>query len=176
MINGNRKTSYLEDERILDNAYKRGFVWGLALLAALLPLIANDYVILIASLFGIMLIAVVGINVVIGYTGLLSLGHAGFVAIGAYSVTIAHAQLTALGGPDWIQPFIALPFAVCVTALVGIIVGLPSLRVKGVYLAVATLSANFIIVFLIELDAFAPWTGGAAGPHHIRSQPVRLGA
>ena len=163
MINGNRKTSYLDDERVLDNAYKRAFVWGVASLAVLLAFLANDYVILVASLFGIMLIAVVGINVVIGYTGLLSLGHAGFVAIGAYGVTIAHSGLTALGFPDWIQPFIALPFAICVAAMIGIIVGLPSLRVKGIYLAVATLSANFIIVFLIELDAFAPWTGGRLG-------------
>lgn len=163
MINGNRKVSYLEDEQVLDNGYKRTFVWGLMALAALIPFIANDYVILIASLFGIMLIAVVGINVVIGYTGLLSLGHAGFVAIGAYAVTIAHSGLTAWSIPDWVQPFIALPFAVFVAAFVGVIVGLPSLRVKGVYLAVATLSANFIIIFLIELDLLAPWTGGRLG-------------
>jgi branched-chain amino acid transport system permease protein len=57
---------------------------------ALMPFVANDYIILIASQMGIMLIAVVGVNVVIGYTGLLSLGHAAFLAIGAYSVPILH--------------------------------------------------------------------------------------
>lgn len=163
MINGNRKVTYAQDEQVLDNAYKRNFVMALIVLACAMPFIANDYIILVASMIGIMLIAVVGLNVVVGYTGLLSLGHAGFVAIGAYMVTIAHNALAAMGFPDWLQPFVALPFAVGFAALIGVIVGLPSLRVKGVYLAVATLSANFIIIFLVELDALAPWTGGRLG-------------
>lgn len=163
MIIGNRKVSYREDEQILNNQYKRAFVYGMMLLAIALPFFADDYTILMASLVGIMLIAVVGVNVVIGYTGLLSLGHAGFVAVGAYAVSIIHNLLSQSGVPDGIQPFIALPGAMAVAALIGIIVGLPSLRVKGIYLAVATLSANFIIIFLIEVDTFAQWTGGRLG-------------
>ncbi|MEM9429703.1 MAG: branched-chain amino acid ABC transporter permease [Pseudomonadota bacterium] len=163
MINGNLKASYAADERILDNGYRRGFVWGAALLAAALPLVASDYVILIACLSGIMVIAVVGVNVLTGYTGLVSLGHAGFVAIGAYGVTLLHQALTAMGVPAALQVFLALPGAMALAAAIGVLVGLPSLRVKGVYLAVATLSANFIIIFLIELDALAPWTGGKTG-------------
>jgi len=114
-------------------------------------------------LIGIMIIAVVGVNVVVGYTGLLSLGHAGFVAVGAYGVTVFHQLFSNWGIPDGIQPIIAIPAAMAVAAIIGLVVGLPSLRVKGVYLAVATLSANFIIIFLIELDAMTPWTGGRLG-------------
>jgi len=163
MIIGNRKTSYLEDEKILNNNYKKAFVYVMIALAVALPFIADDYTILMASLVGIMLIAVVGVNVVIGYTGLLSLGHAGFVAIGAYSVSIIHNLLGEWNVPDLLHPWIALPGAMGVAALIGILVGLPSLRVKGIYLAVATLSANFIIIFLIEIDTFSQWTGGRLG-------------
>ena len=163
MINGNLKSSYAADEQILDNGYRRGFVLAMVLLAIALPLFANDYVILVACQLGIMLVAVVGVNVLTGYTGLISLGHAGFVAVGAYGVTLLHHLLTRLYVPDGLQPFFAIPGAMALAALIGLIVGLPSLRVKGVYLAVATLSANFIIIFLIELDALAPWTGGQTG-------------
>ncbi|MHA7877070.1 branched-chain amino acid ABC transporter permease [Roseivivax sp.] len=163
MINGNLKASYAADERILDNAYRRGFVFGAAALAAALPFVANDYIILVAAQMGIMLIAVIGLNVVIGYTGLLSLGHAAFIAIGAYAVPLLHRLFAAWGLPEGVMPLLAIPLAVAVSALVGLVVGLPSLRVKGLYLAVATLSANFIVIFLIELDAMAPFTGGFNG-------------
>ena len=163
MINGNLKATYAADEQVLNNAYKRSFVYGMALLCAALPFVANDYIILVAAQMGIILIAVVGVNVVIGYTGLLSLGHAAFIAIGAYSIPILHTLFASLGVPEGIMPFLAIPLAVAISALVGIVVGLPSLRVKGLYLAVATLSANFIVIFLIELDAMAPYTGGFNG-------------
>ena len=163
MINGNIKATYAADEKILNNSYKTGFVWIVMVFAALLPFIANDYVILITCQVGMMTVAVVGVNVLTGYTGLLSLGHAGFVAIGAYSVTLLHHAAVSLAIPAGIQPFFAISGAVALTAIVGIIVGLPSLRVKGVYLAVATLSANFIIIFFIELNFLSYWTGGKTG-------------
>jgi branched-chain amino acid transport system permease protein len=163
MINGNLKATYAEDERVLNNGYKTAFVWGLLAVALIFPFISNEYLILIACQAGIMIVAVVGVNVLTGYTGLVSLGHAGFIAVGAYGVTLLHHGLTALGLPDSLQPLLAIPGAVALAALIGILVGLPSLRVKGVYLAVATLSANFIIVFLIEHDWLASWTGGKTG-------------
>lgn len=163
MINGNYKTTYAADEQIINNAYKAVFVWGLAALAAFFPFVANDYLILIACQYGIMVIAVVGVNVVTGYTGLVSLGHAGFVAIGAYGVTVLHQLLALTSIPTGLHAFLAIPGAMALAAVIGIIVGLPSLRVKGVYLAVATLSSNFIIIFVIELDALAAWTGSKTG-------------
>lgn len=161
MINGNLKATYAADERVLNNGWKQGFVYGSMLCLAVFAMLANDYMILIACKMGILLIAVVGVNVLTGYTGLVSLGHGAFVALGAYSVTILH---NLMGGiPDGVQVFIVVPIAVAFTAAIGIIVGLPSLRVKGLYLAVATLAASFIVTFLIEHDSMAPLTGGVAG-------------
>jgi len=162
MINANLKSSYAADERVLNNRYKQMFVYGMLLLLALFTFFANDYAILIASRMGILLIAVVGLNVLTGYTGQVSLGHGAFVAIGAYGVTIFDNVLAG-SVPAGIMPIVAMPLAVALAALIGVLVGLPSLRVKGLYLAVATLAANFIVIFLIEQDAFARWTGGMVG-------------
>ncbi|WP_273522029.1 branched-chain amino acid ABC transporter permease [Rhodosalinus sediminis] len=162
MITGNLKASYAADEQVFDNRNKRAFLYAALLGLAALAGFADDYVILVACQMGILLIAVVGVNVVTGYTGLISLGHAAFVAVGAYTVTIFH-EAFAGAIPEGLMALIAIPVAMAVSALVGIIVGLPSLRVKGLYLAVATLSANFIVIFLIEQEAFAPWTGGMVG-------------
>ncbi len=161
MINGNLKATYGADERVLNNRNKQLFVYGSMLLLAIFPFFAGDYAILMACKMGILLIAVVGVNVLTGYTGLVSLGHGAFVAIGAYS-TVVFSNLFS-GLPDGIVPLVVVPLAVVVSALIGIIVGLPSLRVKGLYLAVATLAASFIVNFLIEQDLFAPWTGGVNG-------------
>jgi branched-chain amino acid transport system permease protein len=161
MINGNLKADYGADERVLNNRNKQMFVYGSMILLALFPLFADDYAVLMACKMGILLIAVVGINVLTGYTGLVSLGHGAFVAIGAYSTVIFSNLFSGL--PADILPFIVVPLAIAVSALVGIVVGLPSLRVKGLYLAVATLAASFIVKFLIEQDLFAPWTGGIVG-------------
>ena len=163
MINGNLKSSYAADEQIFNNRYKKMFLALAVSIAVAIPLFGNDYLVLIASQMGIFLLAAIGVNVVIGYTGLLSLGHGGFVALGAYGVVLIHHALSAMGIPEGIQPLIAVAGAIALTAGIGLVVGLPSLRVKGVYLAVATLSANFIILFLIELEALSHWTGGKSG-------------
>ena len=161
MINGNLKADYAADERVLNNRNKQMFVYISMGLLAVFPMFAGDYAMLMACKMGILLIAVVGVNVLTGYTGLVSLGHGAFVAIGAYA-TVIFSNLFA-GLPAGILPFVVVPFAVLVSALIGIIVGLPSLRVKGLYLAVATLAASFIVKFLIEQDLFKPWTGGIVG-------------
>ncbi len=162
MITGNLKASYAADEQLLDNAWKRGFLLASVLGLGWIAGFGNDYVILIACQMGITLLAVIGVNVVIGYTGLMSLGHAAFVAVGAYATVILH---NVLGGviPEAVLTLVVLPTAVAISAIIGIIVGLPSLRVKGLYLAVATLSANFIVIFLIELEALSALTGGMVG-------------
>ncbi len=162
MINGNLKATYTADERVLNNTYKQAFVYGMMVALAFFAAFANDYMILIACKMGILLIAVVGINILTGYTGLVSLGHGAFVALGAYLVAMLDNGFAGLV-PEPVMFFVIVPLAVAITALIGVLVGLPSLRVKGLYLAVATLAANFIVIFLIEQDAFAPWTGGVVG-------------
>lgn len=91
----------------------------------------------------ILVIAVQGLNILTGYTGLVSLGHAAFLAVGAYSAAFLARQL---GMSFWV----ALPLSALFTGLVGLIFGLPSLRVKGFYLSMATLAAQFIIPWALR--------------------------
>jgi branched-chain amino acid transport system permease protein len=90
----------------------------------------------------ILMIAVQGLNLLVGYTGQVSLGQAAFMAVGAYGTAVLMRQ----GVTFWL----ALPLGALLTGVVGLIFGLPSLRVKGFYLAMATLAAQFIIPWLLR--------------------------
>jgi branched-chain amino acid transport system permease protein len=103
--------------------------------------IIPSYYIGVINNIAIFVIAVQGLNILLGYTGQVSLGHAAFMAVGAYSSAILARELS-------LTFWLALPLGALITGLVGLIFGLPSLRVKGFYLAMATLAAQFII----------PWT------------------
>jgi branched-chain amino acid transport system permease protein len=91
----------------------------------------------------IFVIAVTGLNILMGYTGQISLGHAGFMMVGAYTSQVIADQA---GWGFWI----ALPLSALFTGVIGILFGLPSLRVRGFYLAMATLAAQFIIPWFIK--------------------------
>ena len=157
MITGHYKTTYASDEGIWNTWPKRlGLILSLLFLF-LLPWVANSYVLLIAGQIAIFVIAVAGLNVLVGYTGLMSLGHGAFFAVGAYTTVAVHLYLPQL------FPLITLVVAMAAAGFMGLIFGLPSLRVKGLYLAVATLSANFIVLFLIRQEWLAHWTGGPSG-------------
>lgn len=108
-------------------------------------------------------ISVQGLNILLGYTGQISLGHAAFMAVGAYSSAVLSREL---GLSFWI----ALPAAALFTGIVGLIFGLPSLRVKGFYLAMATLAAQFIIPWLIR-HPLEPITNG---PRPLEVAPPTL--
>src|SRR6266850_2244971 len=106
-----------------------------------------------ACIVAIHVIATLGLNITTGNAGLISLSHGAFLGVGCYTV----AWLGKHGMPF----YLALPAAGLVTAFLGVIVGLPSLRVKGLYLAIATLAAHFILTFV-----FREWeavTGGVPG-------------
>src|SRR5208282_4925978 len=90
----------------------------------------------------ITIIGAVGLNILTGTTGLISLGQAGFMAVGAYTNAIL---MTDHGVPVWVS----LPSAGVVAALVSLVVGIPSLRLKGLYLAITTLAFAFIINHII---------------------------
>ena len=125
MIVGELKSNYASDEFIWDNIYKKLFLVGCIIFLILLPFFSNDYVILLASRMLIILTAVVGVNVVMGYAGQMSLGHAAFIAIGAY-VTCIFYNLTEGFIPLGIMPLISIPLSMLLAALAGLIVGLPS--------------------------------------------------
>jgi branched-chain amino acid transport system permease protein len=109
---------------------------------AVCPLFFSDRVLTIMTIIGITIVSVQGLNILTGYCGQISIGHAGFMAVGAYTSGILTARL---GVPFWV----ALPCAALAAGLVGLIFGLPSLKIRGFYLIMATIAAQFIIVWLI---------------------------
>jgi branched-chain amino acid transport system permease protein len=146
--------SHLQAERLLDSPLR----WtGVALLVATLvtlPLLGSTYWIYMASLSAIMTISVTGLNILTGSAGLLSIGHAAFVGVGAFSCAILHERV---GVPFWA----AIPLSGLAAAAMGVLVGLPSLRIKGLYLAIATLAAQYLFLFLAQ--RWESVTGGDAG-------------
>jgi branched-chain amino acid transport system permease protein len=115
---------------------------ALTFLGSLFGIGANEYHYFVGNLILINLIAAIGLQLLVGFTGLLSLGHAAFMGVGAYT--------SALLITEWGFPFIlSLLLAGLVAALLGLIVGIPSLRIKGFYLMVATLAFQFVIDYLI---------------------------
>jgi branched-chain amino acid transport system permease protein len=106
------------------------------------PFFANPYTLSLANLIGIATIGAIGLNILVGYTGQISLGQGGFLAVGAYTAGILTARL---GIPWYASTLVACLF----TALVGAIFGIPSLRLKGLYLAIATLAAQEIIIWVV---------------------------
>jgi len=134
--------SYREDERIFRTRFKRTWFAILLILVALTPLYANEYHYFIMNLILINLIAAIGLQLLFGFTGLLSLGHSAFMGVGAYTSALL---ITKLGCPF----AVTILFGGLVAALFGIIVGIPSLRIKGFYLMVATLAFQFVIEYII---------------------------
>ncbi len=106
------------------------------------PFFASRYGLTLANQVGIATIGAIGLNILVGYTGQISLGQGGFMAVGAYTAGILTARL----GMPW---YASTLVACLVTALVGAIFGIPSLRLKGLYLAIATLAAQEIIIWVV---------------------------
>jgi branched-chain amino acid transport system permease protein len=131
------KRSYYEDIRIFK--YRSTFFWYLILVTGCLiaPLVLDDYFTSQLTFICMYSIATVGLMLLTGYTGQISMGHAAFFGIGAYTSAI----LTSNGIPF----LLALPAAGLVAGVVGIFIGLPALRLSGLYLAIATMGFGFIV-------------------------------
>jgi branched-chain amino acid transport system permease protein len=142
----------------------RNWIGGVLLVAALaaLPLVAPSYWIYFAGLLGINIIATHGLNIMTGYTGLLSLGHAAFVGVGAYTVALAQIHL---GLPF----YLTIPLAGVAAAVIGTAFGLPSLRIRGLYLVIATLAAQFILNFV-----FVQWQSVTNGDVGLTVKPATI--
>lgn len=126
-----------------------------AAIVILLPLLfPSSYYYRIAVLVFIFALAVVGLNLLMGFAGQVSLGHAGFLGIGAYSVAIGPAQF---GLPSWL----CLVAGAILSGIVAFLVGRPILRLKGHYLAVATLGLGLLVAIVLTNEA--RWTGGPDG-------------
>lgn len=150
---GTLKESYIADAALFDSRTQRIWLAVAGALLVLFPFMASDYWLYLACLVSINVAGATGLNILTGYTGLVSLGQAAFMGLGAYTVAIVQAR--------WGTPVLFNLLAGGLVAMLGgIVVGLPSLRVKGLYLAIATIAASFIAHFLF---ANLRLTGGTAG-------------
>jgi len=160
---GDFKESYIKDEEIFQSLFVK--VWLGLFFAFLLvfPFIANAYMLYVANMIGFAIIAAVGLNLLTGFTGQISLGHAAFVGVGAYTSAIL---VTRIGLSFWLS----IPCAGLVAAAAGMVIGIPSLRVKGLYLCIATLAAQFIFEFI-----FIHWESMTKGITGIHVPPPQIG-
>ncbi len=160
---GDFRESYAEDMAIFESALPR---WLLALLLVgllSLPAFATTYWLDVLNRIFIAIIAATGLNIVTGFTGLISLGTAAFLAVGGYATA-------ALAGKANLPFPVVIPLAGLITAAVGLVFGVPSLRLKGLYLAVATLAAHYVVEFSVT-----HWDSMTGGVNGISVPAARLG-
>ena len=151
---GNFKTTYATDMALFPLPITRRAAAFFALLfIVVVPLVLHEYYLSVFSLVFIAIVGALGLNVLVGYTGQISIGHAAFMSVGAYTAANMAAKL---GLPFWVT----LPAGGLMAAFVGAIVGVPSLRIKGTYLAIATLASQLIIEWIINHTPAI--SGGAA--------------
>lgn len=152
-------TSYLSFGK--DNPYRIATFVITAVTLLLLPLLLGSYLSEVANNIGLYILMGLGLNIVVGYAGLLDLGYVAFFAIGAY-ITGLLTTTGELGIFQW--PFwVALPISVIIAGLAGIALGTPVLKMRGDYLAIVTLGFGEIIRILAGSDLLKGWIGGAQG-------------
>jgi branched-chain amino acid transport system permease protein len=151
------KTSYRADAALhrLPTARYAMLAFLLVMFVAV-PLFASAYQIYVIDTILIACIGALGLNLLTGYAGQISIGHGGFLGVGAFTSAIL---VTKAGVPFWLS----VPAAGLVTAVVGLLFGIPSVRIKGLYLAIATLAAQVIIEWALSRPAIAG-TGSVAAP------------
>jgi len=148
---GTRNYSYAEDMAIVRTKTQWIFLISFLILMLVGPFFVGNFWLNKINLIGITLIAATGLNILVGYCGQLSIGQVGFIAVGAYTSAILTSKL-------------GLPFPVSficsglMAGIIGLIFAIPSVRVKGFYLAIASIAAQFIIIWVIS-----KWTGLTGG-------------
>lgn len=160
---GDFKETYIKDEEIFQSLFVKFWLGLFVALLLIFPFIASQYMLYIANMVGFAVIGAIGLNLLTGFTGQISLGHAAFIGIGAYTSAI---MVTKLGFSFWLS----IPFAGLASAAAGMIIGIPSLRIKGLYLCIATLAAQFIFEFI-----FIHWESMTNGITGINVPPPAIG-
>src|SRR5512138_3006351 len=151
---GDFRQTYAADMAIFETPVPRLFLGAFVVALCTAPFLASSFWMDVLNRILIAVIAALGLNILTGFTGQISLGNAAFLAVGAYTTAY-------LGGRLGLPFPLVIPAAGVVTALVGMVFGVPSLRLKGLYLAVATLAAHFVIEFTIS--HWESVTGGVNG-------------
>ncbi|MHB8769878.1 MAG: branched-chain amino acid ABC transporter permease [Syntrophales bacterium] len=156
------KRDYYEDVKLFESGVVLFWAMALLLLLVVVPFVAPNYYIYLLNIIMVHVILAVGLNILVGSTGQISLGHAGFFAIGAYGTALLMAKLQV--------PFVfALVIAAFIAAFFGFILGLPALRLEGPYLAIVSLGFGLTIMHIIGgIEVF----GGRMG---MKVPPLELG-
>src|SRR6266851_4340885 len=164
---GQFKTSYASDQQLFPILQDRVFVVGfLAFAFVAVPLLASEYLFLAILIpFLILALAAIGLNILVGYCGQVSLGTGAFMAIGAYSAYNLAVRL-----PD-LNLLLVFLLAGVLATIVGIVFGIPSLRIKGFYLAVATLAAQFFVDWLF---ARIKWFTNDSSSGNVSAPPLEI--
>ena len=158
------KESFEQQLQLTDSLAQRLWIAGLLASLVALPTVASPYMLGHMTTILYTLVAALGLNVLTGFTGLVSLGNVAFLLLGAYGYAIGATRLG-------LHPLLAFGLAGAVPALAGLVVGIPSLRLKGLYLAITTLAFTYIVNALVI--AGGDFTGGARGI--MVSRPVVFG-
>lgn len=160
---GNFRERYEQELMVFSTDFGRAWaVIGFSLLMTAVPFMASPYMLYIFNIIGIAAIAAIGLNILIGFTGQISLGHGAFFGVGAYTAAILAARLH-------LPIILALPAAGLMTAMIGMVFGIPSGRLKGLYLTIATLAGQFIIEYLL-----IHWESLTKGTMGITLPPAQL--
>lgn len=162
MPSGQYKVNYPDEMKIFQTTFAKFWLVILLILLLLAPFVLDQYTTYILNISGIMVIGALGLNILTGYTGQISLGHAAFMAIGAYTTGILSSRYG-------ISFLILLPLSGIVSTLFGLVVGIPSLRLKGLYLAIATMAFGFIIDYVL-----VHWNALTKGTVGIQVQTARI--
>src|SRR3954454_7761487 len=151
---GDFRTSYAADTTIFPTRTSRNFAVAGVVLLCFAPQVFSEYWLSVSIQIGIFTIAALGLNILVGFTGQISIGQAGFFLLGAFpSAYINNAYA--------IPVFFAIPLAGVITAVIGLVFGLPAARLKGLYLVIATLAAQYI---LLDFFSRAEWFSGGSVP------------
>jgi branched-chain amino acid transport system permease protein len=155
---------------LVDSGLRRAALGGLALLLVLLPWLASGFVLELVSQTALAAVGALALNVLTGMAGQVSLGHAGFLAAGAFTVGVLVDGWQA-------GPFLTLPAAAAMGGLLGLAVGIPSLRLRGLYLALGTLAMHFLVLYAGS-EYQAHWghqTGVSVPPLVVAGYRIRTG-
>jgi len=162
MHNKHFKVSYRDDIKLFQTKFVKFWLAFFVIVCLVGPGVTDRYVLYLANLSMIAVIAAVGLNILVGYTGLVSIGHAAFLAVGAYSCAILTARLHV--------PFVlSVLLAGAIAALAGLVVAIPSLRLKGLYIAITTFAFGFIVQHVI-----VRWESLTGGPDGLAVPPPDL--
>ena len=155
------KTSYIADMAVFPLPIAQWTVAALTVtFVVVVPAAFSEYHLSIVNLIMIAVVGALGLNILVGCTGQISVGHGALMSVGAYT---AANLITRLNAPFWV----ALPAGGAMAAAIGAVIGVPSLRIKGLYLAIATLAGQLIIEWVIN---HVPWISGGVSGGHLQSR------